>query len=81
MDSLDWPEEYHLRFGLLHVDFATQRTPKASFGWHLDLTRLVGNLFDCRGGLRDLVQARGTGDTRGIGRSGRSSERSDPGGS
>jgi beta-glucosidase len=29
---------YHQRFGLIHVDFATQqRTPKASFGWYRDM--------------------------------------------
>ncbi|MFE6500563.1 family 1 glycosylhydrolase [Kitasatospora sp. NPDC057738] len=31
-------EGYHQRFGIVHVDFATQqRTPKASYAWCLDL--------------------------------------------
>ncbi|HWF82230.1 MAG TPA: GH1 family beta-glucosidase [Streptosporangiaceae bacterium] len=37
-DNFEWSEGFHQRFGLVHMDQATQRrTPKASFAWYRDM--------------------------------------------
>jgi beta-glucosidase len=40
LDNFEWGAGYANRFGLVHVDFASQkRTPKASARWYADLVR------------------------------------------
>jgi beta-glucosidase len=40
LDNFEWTEGYTQRFGLVHVDYATQvRTPKRSFDWYADTVR------------------------------------------
>ena len=35
LDNMEWASGYHLRFGLVHVDYQTLvRTPKKSLGWY-----------------------------------------------
>ena len=43
LDNFEWAEGYSKRFGLVHVDYATQRrTPKASARWYAAVTRRNG---------------------------------------
>lgn len=50
MDNFEWQEAYKFRFGLVHVDYQTQkRTPKDSAYWYRDLIASNGRLL--RGGL------------------------------
>jgi len=40
LDNFEWTEGYTQRFGLVHVDYETQRrTPKRSFGWYAETIR------------------------------------------
>jgi beta-glucosidase len=40
LDNFEWAFGYDLRFGLVHVDYPTQRrTPKSSFAWYRDQIR------------------------------------------
>lgn len=40
LDNFEWAEGYSRRFGLIHVDYPTQRrTPKRSSGWYRDVIR------------------------------------------
>ena len=40
LDNFEWAEGYAMRFGLVHVDFASQRrTTKASGHWYRGLIR------------------------------------------
>jgi len=44
LDNFEWKEGYKDRFGLVHVDYPTQkRTPKDSYYWYRDLIRTRGN--------------------------------------
>jgi beta-glucosidase len=43
LDNFEWAEGYKQRFGLVHVDYATQkRTPKDSAAWYAEVIRTNG---------------------------------------
>ncbi|MEU9047717.1 MULTISPECIES: family 1 glycosylhydrolase [unclassified Kitasatospora] len=38
LDNFEWEQRFNQRFGLVHVDFESQRrTPRASYAWYRDL--------------------------------------------
>ena len=40
LDNFEWNAGYSQRFGLVHVDYSTQRrTPKTSARWYADMIR------------------------------------------
>ena len=40
LDNFEWAEGYRSRFGLVHVDYATQRrTPKLGYHWYRETIR------------------------------------------
>ena len=46
LDNFEWAEGFGKRFGLVHVDFATQqRTAKASSAWYREVIRSRGGSF------------------------------------
>ena len=47
MDNFEWAEGYTQRFGLVHIDFETQkRTPKRSFDWYRQFIAAVSERVD-----------------------------------
>jgi len=47
LDNFEWAHGYSKRFGIVHVDFATQeRTPKASARFYADVIRSHGAAID-----------------------------------
>ena len=44
LDNFEWDAGYAVRFGLIYIDYLTQRRiPKASFGWYRELIKTARN--------------------------------------
>jgi beta-glucosidase len=52
LDNFEWSHGYAKRFGIVHVDYATQeRRPKQSALWYSGLLRAVRDLGPTRAGV------------------------------
>ena len=62
MDNFEWTEGYRYRFGLVYVDYATQRRiPKDSARWYAECIRTNGaSLPAMTGALTSPAAAVGT---------------------
>ena len=44
LDNFEWDAGYGVRFGLIYIDYPTQRRiPKASFDWYRELVKAARN--------------------------------------
>ncbi|MBL9186607.1 MAG: beta-glucosidase [Opitutaceae bacterium] len=58
LDNFEWSEGYRYRFGLVHVDYATQRrTPKDSAWWYGECARTNGASLPAAAPARSLQPA------------------------
>ena len=62
LDNFEWAQGYSNRFGLVHVDFATQaRIPKGSARWYQQVIARAGGLADLLAEPGDASTASGEG--------------------
>jgi hypothetical protein len=63
LDNFEWSHGYSKRFGIFHVDYATQkRTPKASARFYAEVIRTNGAILSDGGkGRRRTVSGRSRG--------------------
>jgi beta-glucosidase len=66
LDNFEWSHGYSKRFGIVHVDYATQkRTPKASARFYADVIRTNGTILFDGGGNRRRKTVSGRSRGRG----------------